>query len=1227
MLTKNNKKIITKNVPRFGFRKFSVGLAGVMLGTSLALANTNTKTVKADVVPDNPNQVNTQPTGEKAAQAELKQVDDTPTNVQVESKATQKAPTTQTTKAFTVQTQQTVQQNRPKQTAPQQNIQKPAEQTAATPVNQANIVSEKPKTSQQVPQHNIQNPGDSQSKQSVQHIQTASVNTNPKTDIVPDAPQIAPRTPKKLQARKLNRQKSLPKITQATLLNNQIKTVAGENEIGSKPDDPDYKDHHKTIIRQIHWYVKTSNGDYELTGRQQTVTFGQLWTTNSDGSNKQYIPWEQDPRTKELVAISNEDQLAYIKSNIGTNGLTQGDYDTFKEHLDNDAVDKNGASSDRVTPLSDAFINYDIYFTPKAPDQIKISVIYRDLDDNQKVLDSKNYQATPGQNLSIAADYNGNLANFTAKGYTHNPKDDTLPNGTNISIPDTGYQPSYVYYVGLHHDVREYIPGENNPKTGLNDDANLVKKVTQTIKYVGTPSPLPDNKQTIEFDRHGIVDMVTGQTSYKDWNKPSDSYKDVTSPTVDNLVPDQLVVKGTTVTPTSLNSTKTVTYAPADTMRDVVIHYRYDSWNSDKQVFSDKNRKMSAKTDSSGNIILPDNSAFNQDIIAKDGYTASVVHTNVQGGTIHAWIVYVKNPENNLTIHFIDQDNNNQPVPNIPNVTGNNVIGAPIQKPSGINDILDKLDKAGYEIVKDPFQNPPTATNGQQDVNYVVKHKKTPVNPETTRNEIVHFVDENGNKLAPDQTQSAKFQHHGVTDLVTGETTWTDWSPNQTTNPINVPVINGYVTDSKQVPSQTLTPDKDIELTVKYHKVGQFIPTDPNGVPIQGAPHKDYINDPTDPTKVKPDETVPDVPGYTPETPTATPTDPTKDTPIKYHKNETPIPPKNDTSLNIIVHDDDTNKDLPDYGWNSGTVTPGGKVDYNWPNEKQKLIDHGYVVNEEPNIPNNYGDSSQVITIHVKHGQIHVNPDHPQTPGGKINKGDATWPDKNQYEHNRQYVVHFVDSKGHKLAPDQTQTMQFGRDLIIDTVTGKILNPDAKWTPKNDHYADIQAMNINGYKVNNKSMSGVNLINGKLPGALAIDSDLADSIVYTANNDQVPEDPGNGGKNPNKGNDYLGDQAKDKTPQKPASKAPAQQAARSTGPAKANKASIANAKNKATAPARHMTNKQIAAQVQTTKQAGILPQTGKDSNQALALSILGVSLALLSLASGIDPKQLKRKIK
>lgn len=1161
MLKKDEETLDTNKVTRYGLRKLSIGLTGAAIGAFLALGNPATQTVKADTVPDDPDQVNIEPSGEQAAKQELAKAQENATPVKAaanqasaklaaKSNAVKVVPTKTTTQAQTVS----------KQNQNTQNKENNSQTTNEQAVNTTKPVAKKT---------------------------TKTITKKAK------------RAKTTRKAKKSVKTKYIGKKTSKLVGKTAFSSIATKDyDFDDNTDDDNVLDpaHTKTVQRKVSWYTVDKGGKKTpLTSITQKIHFGQQWQEINDGG-KEYIPWDQDTRRRSFKAYTNTDLLKNLQDQVNAGNMTQTDYNSINNIFKNGTVSSDGAPAvNNIGPLS-ADLSYEIDITTEEKvSVVNVSVLYVDLDSNNAVIGQNSYQASPGGQVKGQDDYKQTMSTLTSKGYKYDPANENLPSGYK-KLPNQGLinlpaaadsdQTNFTYYVGLHHDIRIYNPGENNPFTGKNDDTNLVKNVTQTIKYVGASVNPPDNVQTIKFSRKGQVDMVTGDTKYLDWDKTSDQYKDVTSPAVDGYTPDQDVIKGSQVTPNSTDTTKTVTYATGDQLRNAIVHYRYDSWDSNKEVFPDKNRKVVAKENSSGGLDF-DKDTFNQDIIQKDGYTASVMHTNVQGGVIHAWIVYVKNPENNFIVHFIDQDNNNQKIPGVNDVTGSNIIGKPVEKPAGVDDIIKQLQDKGYEVVSDPFENPPTAVNGKQEANYILKHKKVPVNPVTNRKETVHFVDQDGKQIAPDKTQSASFTHSGVTDLVTGETTWTGWSENKTTDAVDVPVVNGYIATQKQVPSQTLTPDQDIDITVKYNQIGKLIPVDDDGNQIPGASQPSYENDPTDPTKVKPNQKVPDVPGYTPETPTVTPADPIKNTPVKYHKAKTPA--KDQTSLGVVVHDDDTGQDLNDYHWTSGSVNPGDKVDYDWNKTKQDLIDHGYVIVQEPNIPDRYGQSAQIVTVHVKHGIVHVNPDNPQTAGGKINKGNATWPDTSQYQHDRKYTVHFVDSNGKQIAKDEVQTMRFGRDLQIDAVTGKILNPDAPWTPQNKEYAGVSADKIAGYKANDKSKNGVALVNGTLPGPSAVDSDITDSIVYTAD-DQVPDNPNDNNIEPEKPNNNLGNPSKPAKPAAPAKKAPA------AAPAKA------------------------AAQPQVNK-SSVLPQTGSDSKQELALSILGITMMLLTL--GKSP--LKRK--
>lgn len=118
----------------------------------------------------------------------------------------------------------------------------------------------------------------------------------------------------------------------------------------------------------------------------------------------------------------------------------------------------------------------------------------------------------------------------------------------------------------------------------------------------------------------------------------------------------------------------------------------------------------------------------------------------------------------------------------------------------------------------------------------------------------------------------------------------TPWTTDGSYNSVNTPVVNGYHADKAVVEAPQADPDKNGEATVTYAPNGHIIPVDRTNTPIPGADHPQYPTDPSDPTKVVPNEPVPTIPGYVPEQETVTPTEPGIDTPVVYDQGTTPEP-------------------------------------------------------------------------------------------------------------------------------------------------------------------------------------------------------------------------------------------------------------------------------------------------------------------------------------------------
>ncbi|MGE9925377.1 mucin-binding protein, partial [Lactobacillus johnsonii] len=158
--------------------------------------------------------------------------------------------------------------------------------------------------------------------------------------------------------------------------------------------------------------------------------------------------------------------------------------------------------------------------------------------------------------------------------------------------------------------------------------------------------------------------------------------------------------------------------------------------------------------------------------------------------------------------------------------------------------------------------------------------------------QTIHYVGA-GDKTPADNvvTQKDAFTRTVTIDKVTGKVlSYTDWTGEKTFNTVDTPVVQGYHADKKTAGGLTATVDNpDVEETVTYAPNGKLVPVDPDGNPIPGADTPTYPTDPNDPTKVVPNEPIPDVPNWTPVDPSpVTPSNPGEDTPVPYTKDETP---------------------------------------------------------------------------------------------------------------------------------------------------------------------------------------------------------------------------------------------------------------------------------------------------------------------------------------------------
>ena len=398
-------------------------------------------------------------------------------------------------------------------------------------------------------------------------------------------------------------------------------------------------------------------------------------------------------------------------------------------------------------------------------------------------------------------------------------------------------------------------------------------------------------------------------------------------------------------------------------------------------------------------------------------------------------------------------------------------------------------------------------TNGN--IVITINYAKNPVTPTPTPadqtvvgKQIVHYVDGDNNnaKLLDDNTNDTfVFTKSGETG------TWNADSHKYAN--ANAPVIDGYVAEQKTYEGQTATPgDADKEITIVYHKIGKIIPVDPSGNPIPDAPTPSYHNDPTDPTKVTPNEPTPTVPGWTTNVPNVTPDTPTGDTKVPYTK---PTPTQDKGSITITVHDITDNTDLPEYGKTSGSQNVGTGFSYDKTGTFTSLTNKGYkIVNPDVTIPTGITKGDQNIVIYVEHTTTPITPENPGKPGQPINPNDPTGPQypdgSDQVTKDVTRTITYVDNNGNKLHDSVEQTAHFTGTGVIDNVTGKWVTP-ITWNGNGDLSGQNTPV-IDGYHVTSVSRDG----DGNNVAKVTVnhgDSDYTVVVTYTPNGKIVPVDP------------------------------------------------------------------------------------------------------------------------
>ncbi|MFR0618371.1 mucin-binding protein, partial [Limosilactobacillus mucosae] len=411
-------------------------------------------------------------------------------------------------------------------------------------------------------------------------------------------------------------------------------------------------------------------------------------------------------------------------------------------------------------------------------------------------------------------------------------------------------------------------PGEPiNPKgnveypDGVSKD-DLTSTVTRTINYVdedgnavnGSPDGTSSYVQTAEFTRTAILDKVTGkilgydtdndgkvdtESADRAWTpteKTLEAVKSADPSSVGYDKVDKSTVESLLVTPGQADTTVTVTYSNNQVSGTI----KYIDVTTGVELDSDT--LPTGKVGSKINYTTEDKIKSYEDqgyeLVSSDFTDGSQVYEK-EGND---FVVKLKHKTQTIT-------------PNDPNPV---TPGEPIN-PDDPNSPVYGEETDRKNLVKDASQT----------IHYVGAGDDTP-----TDNVV---------------TQKDAFTRTVTIDKVTGKVlSYTDWTGEKTFNTVDTPVVEGYHADKKVAGGLTATVDNpDVEETVTYAPNGKLVPVDPNGNPIPGADTPTYPTDPNDPTKVVPNEPIPDVPNWTPVDPSpVTPSNPGEDTPVPYTQNQ-----------------------------------------------------------------------------------------------------------------------------------------------------------------------------------------------------------------------------------------------------------------------------------------------------------------------------------------------------
>ena len=441
------------------------------------------------------------------------------------------------------------------------------------------------------------------------------------------------------------------------------------------------------------------------------------------------------------------------------------------------------------------------------------------------------------------------------------------------------------------------------------DTKDVTKATSQTVTYTGADTKTPAANTQNDFSFNGKEDPTTNTTT---WTETTHTYGTVKTPVVTGYYADKAVAGGKTVTPDAPNATDTVTYKAFG-----------------KFIAVDENGNPIPGVSTTAYTNDPNDAtkmiAIDKTLPSIPGYTVKVVPATPGDLSSDTKVVYVKNDQKASVVYRDETSGSTLETVALAGKSGEAVNYSTAERIKHYQDL-------GYVLVTDGY--PAGASfdlDSTVDQAWTVSFKRvaldfnpdnahepgTPIYPNQPNGPkwpakdaylkdvtyTVHYASKDSNaKLPADSVQKAQWKRSLTLDSVTGDIlTAGEWKADKTKFDLVItPMVNGYFADKGRVASQDVTMDSKVE-TVTYTKFGKIIAVDEKGNPIPGVEAVTYTNDPNDPTKAAM-TLVPEVKGYKADKTGVTPSNPGEDTKVVYKVvNAEPAKPAVNKEVGTIV--------------------------------------------------------------------------------------------------------------------------------------------------------------------------------------------------------------------------------------------------------------------------------------------------------------------------------------